>query len=592
MSHTKKKGLPRLIELAATRRYLLIGAVVLAILHTLLLLIPCILVYAIIEQLAHPPIATEALLSYLGWAALATTCSYALLYGSGYLSHHAAFQILYQLRRQIAVQLGTLPLGAIGTYSSGELKKIVSHDVDRIEGFVAHQIPDFIKGLTLPFLTISYLFWIDWRLAIVSFVPLLILLIWIPLLFRSDEVKLNMKRYHQGQEAMSSGIVEFVRAIPVMKIFSQTADNFKRYSESVNNYTQFANDWMQKTAPPFAIFMSFMSNALLPILALGTYLYLYQGLAWTTLALFLILGVGYIKPLFALSSMGSELTVINQGVQRIDHILSQAPLATPTPMPFQMGDICFNQVSFDYENGSNALSKVSFTLPQNSITALVGPSGAGKSTVAQLIARFWDIQEGNITIGDVDIKNIPPEELLQYISPVFQDSFLFQTTIYENIRMGMDKTEEEIIAAAQAAQCHDFILQLPQGYQTLVGATGVYLSGGEKQRIQLARAALKDAPILLLDEATAFNDPENEYRIQQAFSKIMVHKTVVIIAHRLSTITDVDQIIVLDQGTVVEQGTHDRLLAAKQLYAKLWDAHQGSHHFTLQHRASKPTTTK
>ncbi len=372
----------------------------------------------------------------------------------------------------------------------------------------------------------------------------------------------------------------------VMKIFAQTADNFKRYSEAVNNYTTFANDWMEKTTTPFAIFMSFMSNALLPVLALGIYLYLYQGLEWTTLALFLILGVGYIKPLFALSSMGSELTVINQGVQRIDDILHQAPLEPHITAAFQPGDISFDQDSFDYENGSNALDNVSFTLPQNSITALVGPSGAGKSTITQLIARFWDIQKGNITIGGINLKNIPPDTHLLHFSPGLQERFLFQTTVFENIRMGMNKTTTEVMAAAKAAQCHEFITKLPQGYQTLEGAGGVHLSGGEKQRIQLARAALKDAPILLLDEATAFNDPENEYLIQKAFSQLMVNKTVVIIAHRLSTITDVDQIIVLDRGAVVEQGTHEQLLAAQQLYANMWAAHQGSHTFTLKTRSA------
>ncbi|MEM8965259.1 MAG: ABC transporter ATP-binding protein, partial [Bacteroidota bacterium] len=534
MEKKKKDGIARLLEIAGRKKYQLALSGLLAVLHAGLALVPYILVHYILKELVNPPLDTELVQRYLGWAIGAGVGSYALLYASGMTSHVAAFNILYELRQQTAAKLGQLPLGFIGTYSSGALKKIIADDIERIENFIAHQIPDFVKGFTLPVVTIGYLFYVDWRLAAISFVPLLVLAVWMPLVFRSAYTKEMMKKHHQAQEDMNSGIVEFVRAMPVMKIFAQTADSFRQYSGSVNEYDTMARQWMRKSSPPFAVFMSFMSNATLPVLVLGTYLYLQNGITFAALVLFLILGVGYIKPMFALANMGMQITLINRGVQRMDDIL-QHPIQSAGKQPTHFSDhsIEFRQVSFAYAEEIKVLDDISFTMPAGTITALVGPSGAGKSTAAQLVARFWDVQEGEILIGGVNIQTIPVATLMQQVSFVFQDSFMFQETMYENIRMGQDKSEEEIIAAAQAAQCHAFISQLPQGYQTRFGAQGVHLSGGEQQRIQLARAILKDAPILILDEATAFSDPENEYLIQQAFGRFIQDKTVIIIAHRL-----------------------------------------------------------
>ncbi|MEM6801931.1 MAG: ABC transporter ATP-binding protein [Bacteroidota bacterium] len=582
MEEKQKNGIARLLEISGKRKLLLSLSGLLAVLHAALGLVPYILVYYILVQLVNPPIDQALVQQYLIWAIAAGVGSYTLLYASGMCSHIAAFNILYELRKQTAVKLGQLSMGFIGQYSSGALKKIVADDIERIETFIAHQIPDFVKGFTLPVLTIIYLFYVDWRLAAISFIPLLILAIWIPIVFNSKITKEMMGLYHKSQEDMNSGIVEFVRAMPVMKIFSQTADGFHKYSGSVNGYAEKSNEWVKKSGPPFAVFMSFMSNASLPILFLGTYLYLLNDISYSTVILFLILGVGYIKPVFALSNMGMQVTLINKGVQRMDAILSgKLQEASHDPVELTDFSIEFKEVSFSYLEGQKVLDKVSIKIPMGSISAFVGPSGAGKTTAAQLVARFWDIQEGEITIGGNNISNIPIDYLLEKVSFVFQDSFMFQETIYENIRMGMDKSEEEIIAAAKAAQCHDFIMNLPDGYETKFGAFGIHLSGGEQQRIQLARAILKDAPILILDEATAFSDPENESLIQQAFAHLIQDKSVIIIAHRLSTITEVDQMVVFEQGKIEATGSHEELLKNSKLYPHMWNAHMRSKEFAL-----------
>ncbi|MEL6673074.1 MAG: ABC transporter ATP-binding protein [Bacteroidota bacterium] len=582
MDKAPRNGMARLLEIAGTKKYLLFLSGLLAVMHAMLALVPYVLVYYIIIQLNAESVNEELVKTYLLWAVATGIGSYVFLYASGMCSHVAAFNILYELRKQMAIKLGELPLGVVQGYRSGTLKKIMADDIERIEGFLAHHIPDFVKGISLPLVTIGYLFYVDWRLALISFIPLLILAVWMPIVFNSPYTKEMMKFHHQAQEDMNSGIVEFVRSMPVMKIFSQTADRFKQFSGSVHTYIQRSDEWLVKSAPPFAVFMSFMSNASLPILILGTYLYLNQGVSFATLILFLMLGVGYIKPVFALSNLGMQLMLINRGVHRMDEVLLEKGQETPEVVDtLSEFDIEFKQVGFSYHEAQKVLDQVSFQVPQGSITAFVGPSGAGKTTAAQLVARFWDIEEGEILIGGIPIQSLPVEMLMRYVSFVFQESFMFQETMYENIRMGMDKTRAEIEAAAQAAQCHDFISRLPAGYQTRFGEAGVHLSGGEQQRIQLARAILKNAPILILDEATAFSDPENEYLIQQAVAQLIQQKSVIIIAHRLSTIAKADQIVVFDKGKVSAKGTHEELLEGSPLYQKMWQAHIRSKDFAL-----------
>ena len=563
----------RLLQIAGQRKSLLLASCTLAVIHSVLSLVPYALVFYIIKELTQSQPNFSTIQQYVIYAIVMVIVSMVAFLLSGILSHIAAFNILYGLRKTITKKVGILPMGYLSHRNSGAFKKIISDDVERIETFVAHQIPDFVKAVALPLLTLGYLFSEDWRLALISCLPLFVLVVIMPLMFGSKNQNLTQK-YHHSLEEMSAGIVEYVRAMPVMKIFQQSAETFDKYGKKVLTFHRFVSDWIRHSSPPFAIFMSFASNAMLPVLVLGLYLYFHNGLTLATLLFFLILGTGYMRPVFAMSNMAMQLQLIEQGVQQIDKILEARVLPeTHTPQEPSHYDIRFDKVSFAYDGEHYVLNEINFIAKEGSITALVGPSGAGKSTVGQLLSRFWDIQEGNISIGGVDIRQLSTEKLMQMVSFVFQDSFMFAQTMYENIRMGMNKTKEEVIAAAQAAQIHDFIMSLPKGYDTLFGQQGVHLSGGEQQRFQLARAILKDAPILILDEATAFADPENEYKIQLAFSELIKGKTVLVIAHRLSTITSADQIIVFEKGEINTIGTHNELLQSSELYQRMWNAH-------------------
>ncbi len=579
--HRKKTGIARLLEIAGRRKVLLFVSGFLAVVHAVLSLVPYILVFYIIRELTRETVDFTLTSTYIIYAVIAAIISMAMLFLSGILSHIAAFNILYELRKFIADKVGRMPMGYLTNRNSGALKKILSDDVERIESFIAHQIPDFVKGIALPVITLIFLFSQDWRLAAISFVPLLILVVMIPKMYGGRNRQL-IRDYHQSLEDMNAGIVEYVRAMPVMKIFGQSADTFDKYGNTVKRFNSFVAEWVKSSTPGFAVFMSFTSNAMLPVLALGLYLYFANGVTLATLLLFLILGTGYIKPLFVLSNMGMQLSIINRGVEQIDELLGQEDLEENTAMQ-QPGNfnIEFQDVSFAYQDESWVLDKISFEIKEKTIAALVGPSGAGKSTVGQLLSRFWDVSKGGIYIGGKDIREYPTEQLMQMVSFVFQDSFMFQQSMYDNIRMGMDKTTEEVENAAKAAQIHDLIVGLPNGYDTLFGQSGVHLSGGEQQRFQLARAILKDAPVLILDEATAFADPENEYRIQQAFSELIKDKTVLIIAHRLSTITDADQILVFDKGKLSAKGKHDELLQQSELYGRMWNAHIRAKEFVI-----------
>lgn len=571
----------RLLQIAGQRKGLLFTSCILAVLHSVLSLVPYALVFYIIKELTKRVPDFSLTYSYVSYAIGAILISMLAFFLSGVLSHIAAFNILYGLRKTLTNKVGVLPMGYLSHRNSGAFKKIISDDVERIETFVAHQIPDFVKAAALPLLTISYLFKEDWRLALISCLPLVVLALIMPLMLGKKNQHLTEK-YHHSLEELSSGIVEYVRAMPVMKIFQQSAETFEKYGKKVYTFHRFVSDWIRHSSAPFAIFMSFASNAMLPVLALGLYLYFRQGVSLPTLLLFLILGTGYMRPLFVMSNMVMQLQLIEQGVQQIDAILTQPilPEGKTSEQP-QNHNICFDQVSFAYETDRYVLEDISFTAKEGTITALVGPSGAGKSTVGQLLSRFWDVTKGRITIGGIDIREFPTEVLMRQVSFVFQESFMFQQTMYENIRMGMDKTKDEVIAAAKAAQLHDFIMSLPQGYETRFGQSGVHLSGGEQQRFQLARAILKDAPILVLDEATAFADPENEHKIQEAFAQLIRGKTVLVIAHRLSTITTADQIIVFEKGHINAIGTHSELLEHSPLYKRMWDAHNRAREWKL-----------
>jgi len=581
----QKSGIGRLLQIAGRRKGLLVLSGILATLHALLTLVPYVLIVYLLQQMFTGEGFTADLLTYLYWALGAISLSFLLMYASGMASHVAAFHILYELRVKIAEKLGRVPMGYLGNRSSGGLKKILSDDVERIETFVAHGIPDTVKAVALPVLTLGYLFFADWRLALISFIPLVAVAILVPMNMGSDRSKRAMKRYHQALEDMNAGIVEFVRAMPVMKIFGQSASAFTKYSGAVNGFRRYVLQWNNISAPSWGMLMSFLNNALLPVLALGLVLFFNGKITLPIFVLFLMLGVGYIRPVFALVSLSTQIVVINHGVKRMDAILfgvdEQQEGTRQAP---EKHDLSFIDVSFAYTPGLEVLKNVSFNLPEGTVTALVGPSGSGKSTAAQLVARFYDIQRGTISIGGVPVEQMPLSCLMDKVGFVLQDNMMFYQSILENIRMGSQATMEQVYDAAKKARCHDFIMQLPEGYDTQFGAKGVHLSGGEQQRIQLARVFLKDAPILLLDEATAFSDPENEQLIMEACAQLIQTKTVLVIAHRLSTIAEADQIVVLDQGIVAGKGQHEQLLESCQVYKQMWQAHIRAKDFVLKPR--------
>lgn len=587
----KKTGIPRLLQLAGTKRILLILAGIISFVAIVAQMTPFITIYLLVQELiAHIGNLQQINTAYvlrLGWLTLLGMGLFGILtYCAGMLSHVAAFNILYEIRTALAGKLARMPLGYFTSRTNGSVKKVLQEDVERIELFVAHHILDIVQATTLPLLTMIVLFSIDWRLALGVLIPL-------PLAVAAQFFsygKKGMKLYTQWQEklaTMNGTIVEYVRGMPVVKIFNQSVSAFKRFAADVYAYRDLTLHWIRQSKTSVSAALALLSSSAVFILPIAIHILRtvpdegYRSFI-STLFLFLFIGMGVAIPLYKLMMMTGYLMQINTGLSEIDGILEAPEIPEPKkPLSPKDRSIEFKNVGFSYGE-QQVLNDVNFNVAPGTVTALVGPSGGGKTTIANLTGRFWDIEEGKILIGGVNIKDIPVETLNDTVSTVFQDVFLFFDTIEENIRMGNSEASfEDVVAAAKAAQIHDFIETLPKGYKTLIGEGGTYLSGGEQQRISLARVILKDAPIVVLDEATAYADPENEAKIQEALSRVLRDKTVIIIAHRLYTITDVDQILVVDQGRIAESGTHNELLKKKGLYERMWGIHTKARDWNL-----------
>ena len=593
----KKKGLPRLFEIAGEKKGLLILAGVLSALSACCMLIPYLAVYQVLNNLLENAgeinNVNKEYLTDWGWIAFAGLIGgLLLLYGALMSSHMAAFRILYGLRVRLSEHIGRLPLGYLNNSSTGAIKKAREQNVEKIELFIAHTIPDLVNAAaTVAVMFVLFFSLNGWMAAACLLAIVISILVQFSLMF-GRKSKDFFRQYFDTSEQMSASAVQYVRCMPVVKIFGQTVASFRQFSQSIYAFKKYALHVCDTYQPGMVWFTVLLNSIVTFILPVGLLLLSREPgnvvLAGVYL-FFIILGPGVAAPFHKLTFLASNTREIDEGVSRLDAIFEEKPVPEPViPQSPHKHNIRFEHVSFSYENTkettrTEALKDISFTAHAGEITALVGPSGSGKSTIANLIPRFWDVTQGAIKIGGINIREIATEQLMDRVSFVFQDSFLFFDTLYENIRVGKpDATEEEVHAAARAAQCDEFIGRLPQGYQTLIGEGGVYLSGGEEQRVSVARAILKNSPILVLDEATAFADPENEYKMQLALQELIKDKTVIIIAHRLSSIISANQIIVLKEGEIVQKGVHAELSRKEGVYKKMWDAYTDAFQWTLK----------
>lgn len=592
----KKKGLSRLFEIAGQRKGLLILAGLLSAGSAVCMLVPYWAVYEILKELLSHGSNLSASdgtgITYWGWVAFGGLVGgLVLLYAALMSSHVAAFRILYGLRVRLSEHIGKLPLGYLNNTSTGAIKKTMDQNIEKIEGFIAHTIPDLVNVIATVVVMLVIFFSLDVWLTVVCLVVVVLSLFLQFSNFMGKRAREFMGIYYDAQEKMSASAVQYVRGMPVVKIFGQSVRSFRQFNAEIQAYKTFALKCCDTYQNGMIAFTVLLNSTVTFILPMGILLMQAspQSLSLAVVWLFfIIMGPGMASPVYKLTFLGGNTRDIDEGVNRIDRILEKKPVPEPEhPQVPAAYDVEFRHVSFSYENTeqgtrTEALRDVSFIASQGKITALVGPSGSGKSTVANLIPRFWDVEQGKICIGGADIRQIPTAKLMDMVSFVFQDTFLFYDTLYENIAVGSpDATKEKVIAATKAAQCHDFIERLPQGYETRIGDKGVFLSGGEAQRICVARAILKNAPILVLDEATAFADPENEHKMQMALQSLIKDKTVIVIAHRLSSIVSAHQIVVMKEGRIVQRGKHERLSMAEGVYKNMWDAYTSAYHWTL-----------
>ena len=549
---------------------------------------------------------------------LCTAAAFVLRQAAFRRSHYAAFSLEVVLREQLAAHAARLPLGRLQALGAGQLAKVMHEDVKELHAFVADATPLYARAYAAPLLTLAALLWLDWRLALAALaVPVAGFAVMAAIMRGSQQMN---ERYNAARERVAAAVVEFVQAMPVVRTFDSGSASFGRYQAALQAYLQVLKNWWASVRFSSRFSMAVLST--LPTMALllwlGAWWLAGQRLDFATWVAALLLGAGLAESMMPVMSLWHLIKKAEISVERIHQLLAEPPLPE-APAPGQQpqdASVVFEQVSFSYGGqgaaaggpadsadsatsgplaaapaDQPALQNVSFTAVAGSVTALVGPSGAGKSTVAKLIPRFWDVASGSVRVGGVDVRAMTSEVLMQQVAFVFQDTFLFADTIANNIRLGSPQASlGDVMAAARAAQAHEFISALPQGYDTPAGERGVFLSGGQRQRITIARAILQNRPILVLDEATAFADPENEAALVAALSALMRGKTVLLVAHRLSTIVDADQILVFDQGRLAEQGRHAALLAAGGVYTRLWHSWQSAQQWSLPAPAPAPDT--
>ena len=566
-----------LLSFAAPCRGKMAASVVLAILSVAGGFVPYLGVYQIIRLFLERQADWDGILFWCGvcLAGYAVkVASYAL---STMLAHVSAYTILEGLRLQAADRLMGAPLGEVESRPIGAMKSTIVDRIEDIEPPLAHMIPELSSNILLPLVVVAAMFSIDWRmgLALLATIPFAL----IPMAFGMRSYNKNYAAYMEANAHVNSVIVEYVEGIQVVKAFSQGERSYQKFAQSVSSFKAFTMDWYRCTWASMNLCLSILPTTLLGTLPIGIYLYQAGVLDPAQVTLCLMMALGIVTPLMSATAFINSMKSMQFAVKDTRELLDLPQLSqAEQDAPLNDCDIQLKDVSFSYggSDGKEVLHHLDLTIPQGKFTALVGPSGGGKSTIARLAARFWDVTGGSITLGSRDIRELPLKQLSREISYVTQDNFLFDCSLKENIRLGKPgASDEEVFAAARAAQCEEFIGRLEHGWDTAAGDAGKQLSGGERQRIAIARAILKDAPIVILDEATAFTDPENEDKIQRSIMALSKGKTLLVIAHRLSTIQNADQIVVLEKGQIVDRGTQSELLSRCPLYQMLWAAHLG-----------------
>ncbi|MDU8692521.1 ABC transporter ATP-binding protein [Faecalibacterium prausnitzii] len=578
----KQSDLSRLMGFAGNYRYFTYASWVLSAVSALVALVPFVYIWKILRDVlnAAPDYAQAVNIPHYGWmAVLFAVLAYLIYIAALMCSHLSAFRVATNLRLEVSEHLATLPLGFTETFGSGKLRKIIHESTGAAETFLAHQLPDKYNAMATPIGLLVLLLVFDWRLGLLSLVPVALGFV-IMSAMTGRRMADKMRQYGNALESMSNEAVEYVRGIPVVKTFGQSVFSFKKFKATIDEYEKWVIAYTKELRMPMMLYTAAI-NGVFAFLIVGGLLFTRNGV--TSEFLLNLLFYIIITPVISLTLtrimyMSENELVVADALARVDSVLDAEPVPeNDHPRHPKDASVSLKDVHFSYDGKTDVIKGVSLKIQPGQMVAFVGPSGGGKSTLANLICRFFDVQSGSVRVGGADVRDIPKEELMDTISFVFQNSRLLKGSILDNVRLGRAQaTEAEVLAALKAAQCMDIVEKFPEGIHTVIGTKGVYLSGGEQQRIAIARAMLKNAPILLLDEATAFADPDNEAKVQAAFAQLAKGKTVLMIAHRLSTVANADCIYVVQDGQIVESGTKDELCAQNGLFARMWQDYQAS----------------
>ena len=578
----KQSDLSRLMGYAGNYRYFTYASWVLSAVSALVALVPFVYIWKILRDVlnAAPDYAQAVNIPHYGWmAVLFAVLAYLIYIAALMCSHLSAFRVATNLRLEVSEHLATLPLGFTETFGSGKLRKIIHESTGAAETFLAHQLPDKYNAMATPIGLLVLLLVFDWRLGLLSLVPVALGFV-IMSAMTGRRMADKMRQYGNALESMSNEAVEYVRGIPVVKTFGQSVFSFKKFKATIDEYEKWVIAYTKELRMPMMLYTAAI-NGVFAFLIVGGLLFTRNGV--TSEFLLNLLFYIIITPVISLTLtrimyMSENELVVADALARVDSVLDAEPVPeNDHPRHPKDASVSLKDVHFSYDGKTDVIKGVSLKIQPGQTVAFVGPSGGGKSTLANLICRFFDVQSGSVRVGEADVRDIPKEELMDTISFVFQNSRLLKGSILDNVRLGRAQaTEAEVLAALKAAQCMDIVEKFPEGIHTVIGTKGVYLSGGEQQRIAIARAMLKNAPILLLDEATAFADPDNEVRVQAAFAQLAKGKTVIMIAHRLSTVANADCIYVVQDGQIAESGTKDELCAQNGLFARMWQDYQAS----------------